>query len=108
MTTNNVGQRVRCRSFRHIFIGYARVSTPEQNADHQVDALRRSGVDERHIYLETASGAKASRPQLDLVMQLLRDGDTLKVKRLDRGACYREAKTDPARSFGIFVNTVFF
>ncbi|MGI5290925.1 recombinase family protein [Nonomuraea polychroma] len=34
--------------------------------------------------LDTASGAKASRPKLDLVLQLLRDGDTLKVTRLDR------------------------
>ncbi|MFC8278330.1 recombinase family protein [Streptomyces sp. NPDC057271] len=36
------------------------------------------------MHVDTASGAKASRPQLDLVMQLLREGDTLKVTRLDR------------------------
>lgn len=38
----------------------------------------------RDIYVDVASGAKASRPQLDLVLQLLREGDTLKVTRLDR------------------------
>jgi DNA invertase Pin-like site-specific DNA recombinase len=67
-----------------MLLGYARVSTPDQNPDHQVDALRRAGVEERHIYVDVASGAKASRPKFDLVMQLLREGDTLKVTRLDR------------------------
>jgi len=52
-----------------MLIGYARVPTPDQNPDHQLDV---------------ASGAKSSRPKFDLVMQLLRDGDTLKVTRLDR------------------------
>ncbi|WP_242432968.1 MULTISPECIES: recombinase family protein [unclassified Streptomyces] len=46
--------------------------------------MLRAGVDRDHIHLDTASGAKASRPKLDLVMQLLRGGDTLKVTRLDR------------------------
>lgn len=64
--------------------GYARVSTADQNPDHQIDALLRAGVDRTNIHLDTASGAKASRPKLDLVLQLLREGDTLKVTRLDR------------------------
>lgn len=67
-----------------MLIGYARVSTSEQNPDHQVDALQRAGVAARDIYVDIASGAKASRPKLDLVMQLLREGDTLKITRLDR------------------------
>jgi DNA invertase Pin-like site-specific DNA recombinase len=70
--------------FRHMLIGYARVSTADQNPDHQIDALIRAGVDRDHIHVDTASGAKASRPKLDLVMQLLRESDTLKVTRLDR------------------------
>jgi hypothetical protein len=37
-----------------------------------------------NIYVDVTSGAKASRPQFDLVMKLLREGDTLKVTRLDR------------------------
>jgi DNA invertase Pin-like site-specific DNA recombinase len=67
-----------------VLIGYARVSTADQNPDHQVDALLRAGVAERDIHVDIASGAKASRPKFDLVMQLLRAGDTLKVTRLDR------------------------
>ena len=70
--------------FRRINFGYARVSTADQNPDHQIDALLRAGVDRASIHLDTASGAKASRPRLDLVLQLLREGDTLKVTRLDR------------------------
>ncbi|MEV4112168.1 recombinase family protein [Nonomuraea sp. NPDC049695] len=52
--------------------------------DHQIDALLRAGVDRSAIHLGKASGAKDSRPSLDLVLKLLREGDTLKVTRLDR------------------------
>ncbi|RBM22444.1 recombinase [Prauserella sp. PE36] len=67
-----------------MLIGYGRVSTAEQNPVHQIDALRRAGVQRERIYIDTASGAKASRPKLDLVLSLLRAGDTLVVTRLDR------------------------
>lgn len=70
--------------FRRVLFGYARVSTADQNLDHQVDALRRAGVAAMDIYIDHASGAKASRPELDNVLRLLRDGDVLKVTRLDR------------------------
>ncbi|WP_055555155.1 recombinase family protein [Streptomyces sp. NBRC 110028] len=59
--------------FRHILIGYARVSTADQYPDHQIDALLRADVDRDYIHVDTASGAKASRPKLDLVMQMLVD-----------------------------------
>ncbi|MFI9596002.1 recombinase family protein [Nonomuraea sp. NPDC052265] len=67
-----------------MMFGYARVSTADQNPDHQIDALLRAGVSRENIHIDKASGAKASRPKLDLVLQLLREGDTLKVTRLDR------------------------
>jgi len=67
-----------------MLVGYARVSTTEQNPDHQTDALARAGVARGDIHVDHASGAKASRPQLDLVLRLLRDGDVLVVTRLDR------------------------
>ncbi|MDQ3850499.1 MAG: recombinase family protein [Actinomycetota bacterium] len=67
-----------------MLFGYARVSTAEQNPDHQIDALQCAGVAREHIYVDHASGAKASRPELDNVLRLLRDGDTLKITRLDR------------------------
>ncbi|MCU1641588.1 MAG: putative resolvase [Nocardia sp.] len=65
-------------------IGYGRVSTPDQNPDHQTDALCAAGVAEPDIHLDIASGAKSSRPKFDLVMQLLRESDTVVVTRLDR------------------------
>ncbi len=60
-----------------MLFGYARVSTADQNPDHQIDALLRAGVAQDAIYVDRASGAKASRPQLDELLKLLRDGDTL-------------------------------
>ncbi|NLE81243.1 MAG: recombinase family protein [Rhodococcus sp.] len=67
-----------------MLIGYARVSTGDQNPDHQIDALRRAGIAAENIHIDHASGAKASRPQLDLVLRLLRHGDQLAITRLDR------------------------
>lgn len=64
--------------------GYARVSTADQNPDHQIDALLREGVSEENIHTDYASGAKASRPEFDVILKRLRRGDTLKVTRLDR------------------------
>jgi DNA invertase Pin-like site-specific DNA recombinase len=62
--------------------GYGRVSTLDQNLDAQKDALFSAGVDE--VFLEKITGTKASRPQLDLVRQMLRSGDTLVITRMDR------------------------
>lgn len=70
--------------FDIMLIGYGRVSTADQNPAHQIDALRRAGVDESNIHIDTASGAKSSRPKLDLVLTLARAGDTIVITRLDR------------------------
>jgi DNA invertase Pin-like site-specific DNA recombinase len=68
-----------------MLIGYGRVSTAEQNPAHQIDALHRAGVAPDDIHIDTASGAKASRPQLDLVLKkIARGGDTIVITRLDR------------------------
>lgn len=68
-----------------MLIGYARVSTADQNPDHQIDALTRAGVDPADIYLDRASGAKASRPELDKALASAnRRGDQLVITRLDR------------------------
>ncbi|WP_022886895.1 recombinase family protein [Glaciibacter superstes] len=68
-----------------MLIGYARVSTADQNPDHQIDALTRAGVDPADIYLDRASGAKASRPELDKALASAnRAGDQLVITRLDR------------------------
>lgn len=65
-------------------IGYGRVSTAEQNLDHQRDALERAGVAVDQVYVDVISGSKSKRPQLDIVRRVLRQGDTLVVTRLDR------------------------
>ena len=63
-------------------IGYARVSTREQNLDMQVIALENAGCEK--IYEEIVSGAKSERPIFDAVIKQLREGDTLTVWKLDR------------------------
>jgi DNA invertase Pin-like site-specific DNA recombinase len=63
-------------------IGYARVSTGDQNLDLQLDELDEAGCEK--IYQEEISGAAKSRPELQRCMEELRDGDTLVVWRLDR------------------------
>ncbi|MGW6378163.1 recombinase family protein [Rhodococcus sp. NPDC055112] len=63
-------------------LGYARVSTADQNPDLQTDALRASGC--FRVWTDTASGARTDRPELAAAMDALRPGDTLVVWRLDR------------------------
>lgn len=63
-------------------IGYARVSTEDQNLDLQRDALARAGCGV--IYEEAASGKSTARPELEQCRKALRSGDTLVVWRLDR------------------------
>ena len=65
-----------------MFIGYARVSTFDQNLDLQIDALKKAGCDK--IYTDQLSGAKADRPGLIQAVAFARKGDTLVVWRLDR------------------------
>jgi DNA invertase Pin-like site-specific DNA recombinase len=63
-------------------IGYARVSTEDQNLDLQNDALKQAGCDK--IIEEKASDAKTDRAGLDEALSFLRKGDTLVVWKLDR------------------------
>ena len=65
-------------------VGYARVSTSEQEVELQLDALRQAGCANEHIFIDKASGARSERPGLDACLRLLEPGDTLLVWRLDR------------------------
>ena len=63
-------------------IGYARVSTKDQNLNLQVDVLQSFGCET--LYQEHASGKTAARPELENALKALRPSDTLAVWRLDR------------------------
>jgi DNA invertase Pin-like site-specific DNA recombinase len=65
-----------------MLIGYARVSTDDQNLDLQRDALQQAGCDK--IYTDRQSGASAERAGLTTALEVVRSGDTLVVWRLDR------------------------
>ena len=65
-----------------LLLGYARVSTTDQDATLQVDALTAAGC--FRVFVDTISGATTTRPELDKVLDQLRAGDTLVVWRLDR------------------------
>jgi len=66
----------------NLTIGYARVSTHEQNLDMQIDELKKMGC--KKIISDKISGSVAERPGLSELLNQLREGDTLVVWRLDR------------------------
>ncbi|RIK08226.1 MAG: transposon DNA-invertase [Acidobacteria bacterium] len=65
-----------------MLIGYARVSTQDQNLDLQLDALRAAGCEK--LFHDKASGSRATRPGLDEALGYARAGDSVVVWRLDR------------------------
>ena len=65
-----------------MLIGYARVSTLDQNLDLQIDALTKAGC--KRIFNDKISGSRAERPGLTKALEMLREGDTLIVWKLDR------------------------
>jgi DNA invertase Pin-like site-specific DNA recombinase len=65
-------------------IGYARVSTDDQNLGLQLGALRQAGCQDAWIFRDTTSGVRTPRPGLEACLQALHPGDTLVVWRLDR------------------------
>jgi len=77
-----------------MLIGYARVSTLDQNPELQIDALNDAGC--KKIFMEKISGANKKRKQLQEALDYMRDGDTLVVWKLSR----------LARSLTQIINTV--
>jgi DNA invertase Pin-like site-specific DNA recombinase len=65
-----------------VLIGYARVSTQDQNLDLQIDALTKAGC--QRFFDDKMSGSRAERPGLTKALEMLREGDTLVVWKLDR------------------------
>lgn len=65
-----------------IKIGYARVSTFDQNLDLQIDALKKEGC--KQIFTDKISGVKSQKPNFDKLLEYAREGDTIVVWKLDR------------------------
>ena len=65
-----------------MIIGYARVSTNDQNLDTQTDALTAAGADK--LFADKISGSKRTRPELDRMLDQLRHGDVVTVTKYDR------------------------
>lgn len=65
-----------------MIIGYARVSTDDQNLDAQTDALKAAGAE--RIFADKISGAKRERPELGTLLDQLRPGDVVVVAKYDR------------------------
>jgi DNA invertase Pin-like site-specific DNA recombinase len=68
------------------YVGYTRVSTRSQEARLQVDALVKSGVQERDIFADVTSGSRTaiSRPGMKKLLEYAKPGDTVVVWRVDR------------------------
>ena len=65
-----------------MIIGYARVSTDDQSLDSQTDALSAAGAEK--VFADKISGSRRARPELDRMLEQLRDGDVVAVTKYDR------------------------
>jgi DNA invertase Pin-like site-specific DNA recombinase len=81
-----------------MLIGYARVSTVDQNLALQRDALTEAGC--QRIFTEQMSGAVAARPVLHDALEFARSGDTLIVWKLDRLARSMKQLIETMKIFG--------
>jgi len=65
-------------------VGYARVSSKEQNEDRQMIALKEAGINLKNVYLDKQSGKDFERPEYKRMIKALKAGDTIFVKSIDR------------------------
>ncbi|MBQ8301092.1 MAG: recombinase family protein [Clostridia bacterium] len=78
-----------------ILIGYARVSTANQNEDRQVQELLKYGVEQKYIYIDKQSGKDFQRPSYIRLVKRLKKGDVLVIKSIDRlGRNYHEIQEE--------------
>lgn len=69
---------------KNLVFGYVRISSTDQNEERQLEKLRKSGVDERNIYIDKKSGKDFEREQYKSMVSRLREGDLVVVASLDR------------------------
>ena len=81
-----------------MLVGYARVSTQEQDFALQLDALKTAGCN--RVFEEKASGAQRERPALKAALEYMRQGDTLVVWRMDRLARSLKQLIETVEEFG--------
>lgn len=75
--------------------GYIRVSAKDQNLDRQIEAMQNEGIDERDIFQDKQSGKDTNRPQYQALKAVLREGDTVVIKSIDRlGRNYDDIKNE--------------
>ena len=67
-----------------LIYGYIRVSTPEQNEERQIEALKSFGVEEKNIFTDKISGKNFNRTAYQKLLKKIKPGDTLVVKSIDR------------------------
>ncbi len=73
--------------------GYVRISATDQNEDRQMEAMRKKGVEENHIYVDKQSGRDFNRPGYLELLGRLKEGDLLYVLSIDRlGRNYKEVQ----------------
>lgn len=65
-------------------LGYIRVSTKEQHVDRQIDELKKYGIEDRHLFIDTVSGASMNRKHYEALKAFARAGDIIYFHELDR------------------------
>ena len=65
-------------------VGYARISSVDQNIQRQIDCLKEQGIEDRFIFMDKQSGKDFEREQYQLMKKTLREGDILYLDALDR------------------------
>lgn len=66
------------------YYGYIRVSSKDQSEQRQIDAMKEQGIQERDIFIDSASGKDFKREQYQILKRILRPGDVLYIHSLDR------------------------